>query len=226
MRFTARDLSVVIPVKDGESFVERAFKSVRKISHDIEVVFVESGSSDGSLIECERLADTKTQVIHLEQPGVSRARNHGVFAAQGRIVTTLDADDEMLPNRVSFLERRNWVDTELVIGCMELGEGTESIYPMAIQKTLTKGLPMYADGALIFTKFGFMNLGGYKEDLQLAQNMDLILRAKKLGFTIIYTSELFLIRHFHTKSISYDREASALELFSSIRGNLRHRNWK
>lgn len=223
MHFTTQDLSAVIPVKDGKAFLERAFRSIRSISNDIEIIFVENGSSDTSLQECERLADANTRVLHLTEPGVSRARNHGIDAARGKLITILDADDEMLANRIRFIEQRKWKDTDFVIGSMQLVESEESIYPKEIQVALSRGLPLYAGSALIFTKVGFIQLGGYSENFSHAQDMDLILRAKSLGFTHIYSDEPFLIRHFHSSNVSLNRTASALGLFSALRENVKYR---
>ena len=226
MHFTTQDLSVVIPVKDGKAFLERAFSSVRSISNYIEIVFVENGSTDTSLQECERLADANTRVLHLTESGVSRARNHGIDAARGKLITLLDVDDEMLPNRIRFIEERKWKDTDFVIGSMQLVEGEEPSYPNEIQVALSRGLPLYMGSALIFTKAGFIQLGGYNEEFSHAEDMDLILRAERLGFTSIYSAEHFLIRHFHSNNVSLDRTASALGLFSALRGNVNIRREK
>jgi glycosyltransferase involved in cell wall biosynthesis len=222
MRFTTRDISVIVPVKDGVAFLERVFKSVRSISNDIEIVFIENGSTDNSLQECERLADANTKVLHLSEPGVSRARNHGIDAARGKLITILDADDEMLANRIRFIEEREWNDSDFVIGAMQLDESEESCYPDEIQIALTRGLPLYTCSALIFTKSGFTRLGGYAKNLSHAEDVDLILRAKNLGFTNIYSAEPFLIRHFHSSNVSLNRPASMSGLFSALRGNVKN----
>ena len=212
-----------MPVKDGVAFLERVFRSVRSISNDIEIIFIENGSTDNSLQECERLADANTRVLHLSEPGVSRARNHGIDAARGKLITILDADDEMLANRIRFIEERNWKDSDFIIGSMELDKSEEPNYPNEIQIALARGLPLYTCSALIFTKSGFAQLGGYAENLSHAEDVDLILRAKNLGFTNIYSAEPFLIRHFHSKNVSLDRPASMSGLFSALRGNVKNK---
>ncbi len=220
MRFSTRDISVIVPVKNGMAFLERAFRSIRSISYDIEIILVENGSTDSSLQECERLADANTRVFHLSESGVSRARNHGIDAARGKLITILDADDEMLANRIRFIEERKWKDSDFIIGSMQLDDSEQSSYPSEIQIALARGLPLYTPSALIFTKSGFTQLGGYTENLLHAEDVDLILRAKNLGFTKIYSAEPFLIRHFHSSNLSSDRPASMSGLFSALRGNL------
>jgi glycosyltransferase involved in cell wall biosynthesis len=226
MRFSTRDISVIVPVKDGMAFLERAFRSVRSISDDIEIILIENGSTDTSLQECERLADANTRVLHLSESGVSRARNYGIDAAQGKLITILDADDEMLANRIRFIEERKWKDSDFIIGSMQLDDSEQSSYPNGIQIALARGLPLYTCSALIFTKAGFIQLGGYAENLSHAEDVDLILRTKNLGFTTIYSAEHFLIRHFHSNNVSSDRPASMSGLFSALRGSVKNRREK
>ena len=90
MRITEAEISVVIPVKNGILFLERAFNSIRSISQQIQIVLVENGSTDGTLSLCNRLADSNTQVIHLETSGVSNARNIGIAAANGSVISLLE----------------------------------------------------------------------------------------------------------------------------------------
>ena len=226
MRFSTRDISVIVPVKDGMAFLERAFRSVRSISDDIEIILIENGSTDCSLQECERLADANTRVLHLSESGVSRARNYGIDTAQGKLITILDADDEMLANRIRFIEERKWKDSDFIIGSMQLDDSEQSSYPNEIQIALARGLPLYTGSALIFTKAGFIQLGGYTENLSHAEDVDLILRAKNFGFTNIYSAEPFLIRHFHSSNVSSDRPASTSGLFSALRGNVQNKKVK
>ncbi len=226
MQITPRDISVVIPVKDGKVFLERAFRSVRAVSHEIEIIFVENGSTDGSLEECQRLADVNTKVIRLSESGVSRARNYGIEAARGKVITTLDADDEMLSGRITFIVSRLWTQTDFVIGTMQLVAAEEPNYPLEIQHALKRGLPLFTGSALIFTKAGFDQIGGYSENLSHAEDMDFILRAKTAGLNSMYSDEQFLIRHFHAGNVSLDRGASISGLFSALRSNIKNEEEK
>ncbi len=221
MLFNAADITVIVPVKDGEIFLERAFKSIRDISNDIEIVFIENGSTDGSLQECERLADDRTQVFQLSESGVSRARNFGIAAARGKIITLLDADDEMLADRITFIENHDWSTIDFVIGCMQLVDSEESNFPPEIKLAQKSGLPLFAGSALIFTKTGFAQIGSFNEKLSHGEDMDIILRAKKNGLNSIYSPMPFLIRHFHENNASLNRSASLSGLFSALRSNMK-----
>lgn len=92
-------LSVVIPVYNVKSYLERCVKSVTSQTFkDLEVILVDDGSTDGS----GELADTLAagisymQVIHQQNQGLSAARNAGIRAARGEYVIFMDSDDEWL----------------------------------------------------------------------------------------------------------------------------------
>ena len=92
-------VSVVIPVYNVEHYLERCVQSVlRQTFRDFEVVLVDDGSTDGSGLLCDRLAqqDSRIRVVHQQNQGLSAARNQGVRCANGEYIAFLDSDDEWL----------------------------------------------------------------------------------------------------------------------------------
>ena len=93
-------LSVIVPVYNVESWIDRCLESlVAQDFGDFEVVCVNDGSTDASR---ERLAawegrEPRLRVIDQPNAGPSAARNAGVGAARGDYVSFLDADDRYLP---------------------------------------------------------------------------------------------------------------------------------
>ncbi len=93
-------LSVIIPVYNVESWVDRCLESlVSQDFGDFEIVCVNDGSTDGSR---ERLAtweacEPRLHVIDQPNAGPSAARNAGICVACGDYVSFLDADDRYLP---------------------------------------------------------------------------------------------------------------------------------
>ena len=94
-----RFLSVIIPVYQAENYIPVCYKSVAgQLGDEMEILFVDDCSGDGSLAVCEELAqkDSRIRVIPMEKNlGVSAARNRGLEQACGRYVTFIDADDEL-----------------------------------------------------------------------------------------------------------------------------------
>ena len=89
-------ISVIIPVYNGEAFIDRAVQSVLcQMDDSIELILVNDGSKDNSGEICDAYAakNANIQVIHKENGGLSSARNAGILAAKGMYISFLDADD-------------------------------------------------------------------------------------------------------------------------------------
>ncbi len=87
--------SVIIPVYNGEKFVEAAINSVFSQTYsDFELILVNDGSKDNTAAVLEKYKDNeKITVINQENGGVSVARNNGIAHAKGSHIVFLDADD-------------------------------------------------------------------------------------------------------------------------------------
>ena len=93
-------VSVVIPVYNAEQYLRRCVDSVLAQTYrDIEVILVDDGSPDKSPEICDSYAaiDERVRVIHKNNGGVSSARNTGLYAATGKYVSFVDADDWIEP---------------------------------------------------------------------------------------------------------------------------------
>lgn len=89
-------VSVVIPVYNSERFISEAIESVLNQSlKEIELILVDDGSTDKSLMICEQFSQMNERVRLLEQKnsGVSNARNNGLKLANGEYIFFMDSDD-------------------------------------------------------------------------------------------------------------------------------------
>ena len=102
-----RDLiSVIIPMYNVESFIERCVSSVQNgIYQNIEILCIDDGSTDGTLEVVRRLQREDSRIIVLEQEhaGVSAARNLGLREAKGEYVSFIDSDDWVSPDYLSLM---------------------------------------------------------------------------------------------------------------------------
>ena len=92
-------VSVIIPVYNGEKYIEACLKSVVVQSLDgLEVILVNDGSTDSSGQIMEDYARIYPSFTYLEQEnrGLSEARNTGLQYAHGKYIAFLDGDD-LLP---------------------------------------------------------------------------------------------------------------------------------
>ena len=93
-------VSVVIPVYNVEKYLVNCLDSVMDQKYkDFEVILVDDGSTDRSPLICDDYVrrDSRFQVIHQKNGGLSHARNVGAKAAKGDYIFFLDSDDCIHP---------------------------------------------------------------------------------------------------------------------------------
>lgn len=102
----SKSVSVIIPVYNVKKYLRECLHSViHQTYKDLEIILVDDGSTDGSGAICEkyRTKDSRIQVIHQKNQGLSAARNTGLKAMHGEIVAFLDSDDAIMPDMIEKL---------------------------------------------------------------------------------------------------------------------------
>jgi len=99
-------LSVIVPVYNGEAWLEACVQSVLPQLDDADqLIFVDDGSTDHSAEALARWAsDPHVTVLRQENRGLSAARNAGVPRATGDYLTFLDCDDALAEDAVGRLK--------------------------------------------------------------------------------------------------------------------------
>lgn len=91
-----KKISAIIPVYNSEKYLDRCLESlINQTLKDIEIILINDGSKDNSLLICKKYAkcDKRIILINKENEGVSIARNKGLEIATGEYITYLDSDD-------------------------------------------------------------------------------------------------------------------------------------
>jgi len=89
-------ISVIVPVYNVEAYLERCVESILQQTYaHFELILINDGSTDSSGQICDHLASQyeNIKVYHIENAGVSNARNMGIQLARGSWVTFIDSDD-------------------------------------------------------------------------------------------------------------------------------------
>lgn len=92
------DISVIVPVYNSESYLQKCLKSLTCQNKVIcEFICVDDGSTDKSLDIIKKfvLTDTRFKLITKNHEGTSSARNAGLNLACGKYVCFLDSDDRL-----------------------------------------------------------------------------------------------------------------------------------
>lgn len=102
-------VSVIIPVFNGEPFLDRCLSSVINQSYnDIEIIIINDGSTDNTQSICESYSknDPRVIIINKKNEGVSTARNVGLDTAVGDYIYFVDADDYVLEDGIEKLVKK------------------------------------------------------------------------------------------------------------------------
>ncbi|MBQ8783272.1 MAG: glycosyltransferase [Clostridia bacterium] len=90
------ELSIIVPIYNGEEFLCRCIDSILSQQYtDFELILIDDGSTDSSLLICNRYAeiDSRIVVLHKENAGLVAARKSGLSLAKGEYIGFVDCDD-------------------------------------------------------------------------------------------------------------------------------------
>ena len=93
-------VTIIVPVFNKELYVNSVLSNIAdQTLADFECLVIDDGSTDMSGKICDAFAarDSRFQVFHIPNGGVSHARNLGLEKATGQYITFVDADDHIEP---------------------------------------------------------------------------------------------------------------------------------
>lgn len=96
-------VSVVVPIYMVEDYLHDCINSIQKQTYkNIEIILVDDGSKDNSGAICDEYEkqDSRINVIHKCNGGLSSARNAGLKIAKGDFITFIDSDDIINENYI------------------------------------------------------------------------------------------------------------------------------
>ncbi|MHB8064378.1 MAG: glycosyltransferase family 2 protein [Ruminiclostridium sp.] len=115
-------VSVIIPVYNVISYIDRCMESVVNQSyHDIEIILINDGSTDGSDSKCMEWAKRDSRIIYISKKneGLGTTRNFGIKIAKAEYITFLDSDDWL---DIMYIEKMYGavMDTQADIGICDI----------------------------------------------------------------------------------------------------------
>ena len=99
-------VTIVVPVYKVEKYIDKCINSILSQTYkNLEIILVDDGSPDDCGKICDRYAklDTRINVIHKENGGLSDARNAGNDVAKGKFISFIDSDDYIEPEYIEIL---------------------------------------------------------------------------------------------------------------------------
>ena len=199
-------ISVIVPVYNTEAYVAQSIESILAQTHsNLELILVNDGSTDTSGTICDQYAakDSRVQVVHQNNGGVSHARNIGLSKASGDYIAFVDADDSIAPLYLELLYGllKNKECNVAICGVtyvykverdariqsyqteeVEVVSGAEAARRMLYQKAINSG-PF----AKLFLKNLFKDIN-FNEDLAIGEDLEinyrLLLKSDKVAINL------------------------------------------
>jgi len=195
-------VSVIIPVYNGEKYLAEAIDSLIQQAYQPKEIIV---IDDGSVDHTAEIAQSYPQVRYLFQvnQGNAAACNAGIDAARGALITFLDGDDIMLPdainNRVAYIIQNPAINCLISMHLSFLEPGMEKPAWLRAEE-LSEG--HFGCGYFIAKKSFLEKVGGFDPKYQNLVDIELLFRAKDLGFQIDKFPEVVILRRIHDKNLS------------------------
>ena len=115
-RDNAIKISVIIPIYNGEKYLQRCIDSVIKQTfHELEILCINDGSTDETLHILKKYAqgDSRIQIIDKENTGYGNSMNIGIDMACGEYIGIVESDDlisECMYEKLYTLSKGGTVD--------------------------------------------------------------------------------------------------------------------
>jgi glycosyltransferase involved in cell wall biosynthesis len=188
--FMIPDISVVMPVYNGEKYLKEACDSVLNQSYEnFEFIIVNDGSTDESESIIMQYDDPRIRYVRQANTGIGGALHNGCNLARGKYVARMDADDICSPNR--FQIQKNFLDVyedyvlvgHAVTYIDEFGKSLGRSFPYtsdrAIRKKFDLGSPI-CHPSVMMRLSAYNSCGGYKK-LELLEDLNLWMELSKYG---------------------------------------------
>lgn len=185
------EITVVIPAFNEARNISTVLEglcaqTLRK--QKFEVIVVDNGSTDSTVAEVSRFAEQlPLRVVTRSNCRISAVRNFGASLAKGRVLAFLDAD---------CLPPARWLEEALSLGSPRDIWGAHYLIPknstwvgkvwFEYQATAQQGPVSFLPGGCLFIpRAAFEQIGGFGENLETSEDVELCARARQYGMAVL-----------------------------------------
>lgn len=222
-------VSVLMPVYNAERYLATAVQSILDQSFaDVELILIDDGSSDNSLAILRGFErhDPRVRLISRPNTGYVIALNEMIELATGQYLARMDSDDIALPDRLEKQVRFLDANSECVaVGSdvLLIDEDGDTLTTWEFERTSDEIDKLHMQGhgprlvhpAAMIRAAAMRTVGGYRVDMETAEDMDLWLRLAEVG-ELANLDEVLLHYRVHSMSVSHQNRAKQAELRARI----------
>jgi hypothetical protein len=215
-------ISVLMPVYNAGQFLAPALESVlAQTFADFEVIAIDDGSRDdsGKVLAEFAARDPRVRVFVQENQGIVATLNWALRLARASLIARMDADDLSRPDRfakqIRYLEQHP--EVAAVSAAMDYidEDGAylrTAVFPAepAVIASELMHRPCVCHAPVMVRTSVLRTLGGYRKQVQYAEDYDLFLRMSEIAQIANVSDVLYAVR-LHTVTISA-RHTAAQEL--------------
>lgn len=183
-------ISVVMPFYNREKFLDETVQSVlNQTFEDFEFIAVDDASTDnsGKIVERYAKKDARIKIIqNTKNKGISYSRNRGMKIAQADLIAVVDSDDINMPKRFEkqFVFMQKHPEISIVGTHARVIDGGGEITGEEIKYFTTSEdvdktffhLGPFLQPTTMYKKSDILEIGGYRGEYTLIDDMDLYFR--------------------------------------------------
>ncbi len=184
-------VSVVVPVRDALKFLPSSTSSILRALERFgsgEVIFVDNGSTDGSLQFLQSLEGPSVHVLSCPEGKVGGLRNLGAARARGRYLSFIDADcvvgEGYFFDALRVLSETGAAVTGSLYALPDAPHWTERVW-FPLHSLAEDGWTSYLNaGNLFCERSAFDSVGGFDATLESGEDTELCQRLRASGLRI------------------------------------------
>lgn len=225
-------VSVIIPAYNGEQFIAEAIESALGQTYEpVEVVVVDDGSADRSAEIAAGFPGVA--VLRQRNAGPAAARNAGVAASSGDIISFHDQDDVMLPDKLETQVRmlhEHPTDAFAIAPTHEfiLEEGAslpdwDRMIAPAVFDDAEDLATFIGSMTLVMWRRLFDRVGPFDTTIFGGDDVDWMFRAIESDVDFVKTEKVVVRRRIHLDNITQDEEVCRRAILACFRARIKRR---
>ena len=223
------NVSVIIPVYNGELYLEEAIKSVINQSFPpSEIIVIDDGSTDRSELIAKKY-NPDAHYLYQTNKGTASARNLGINKSKGNFLAFLDQDDtwefKKLEMQINAFQKNKKLD--IVFGHLR------QFYSPELQEEIKMKIycpdhpePGYLPSAMLIKRDSFFKVGMFETKWKIGEWTNWFVRATEIGLKTEMLSDILVKRRIHNENKGILKRDERTEYVKILKDSLDRRRAK